>query len=213
MKYLLVVSALAAAAVAGAQSAPLRTWSDPALQFTFSYPAELVPAKTDPGSGCSRTLLTAALGSDPNQDAPDDGSPAPPAMGNWATLTLSDMGPSCIPRAALKKPKIMDRMLAGMAGDPTQVLGLMPMEQPVGYPLLGQHAFLAAAQGEPVAASGLQPANGAEVLAVIAAHVGDHVLVWHIASNDVALLNRILAGRVALAAGPAQPLYPGHVGE
>lgn len=162
----------------------------------------------DAGTGCSRVLLKAELGTDPNESAAAAGSSGP-----WASLTVSDMGPGCFPAKALKKTKLMDQMLSGTAAGPTQVLGLMPMEQPLGYLLQGRHAFLAAAEGEPVSESALQPANGKEILAVIAAQVKDHIVVWRIASNDATLLNRVLAGTVDCGLGQPQALYPGHIGE
>lgn len=213
MRFVPALWILVLAAQPGAQSAPPRTYANPALQLTFSYPAELVPSASGSGTACSRVLLNAALGTDPNRNASDTASSAASASDRWATLTLSDTVPACIPAQALRKTKIMDRMLSSLAGGPTQVLGLVPMQPPFGYLLLGGHAFLAAAQGQPVSPTGLQPANGDEVLAIIATRVRDHVLVWRMASNDVDLLNRMLASRIDVGTGPPQPLYPGHVGE
>lgn len=199
------------AVAAQAQTASLRTWKDPALQVTFSYPAELQPrdAASVPAGGCAKVLLAAVLGADPNlPGAPD----APAASSKWASLTLSDMGPECIPPKVLKKSKAVDQMMYGLTGGATQTLGLMPLEQPVGYLLQGQHAYVAAAQGEPVSTDVVQPANGAEVLALIAVHVRDHVLIWRLASNDASLLNRMLSSLVDFGVGTPQPLYPGHIG-
>lgn len=196
---------------AQAQTISMRTWKDPSLQLTFSYPAELQPRDGGPaGSGCAKVLLAAGLGTDPNQPGAAETAQS---SARWATLTLSDMGPDCIPPRALKKSKMMDQMMVGLTGSATQTLGLMPLEQPVGYLLQGRHACIAAAQGEPVSSNELQPANGAEVLAVIAVHVGDRVLIWRLASNDANLLNRILASQVNFGGTASQPLYPGHVGE
>lgn len=196
---------------APAQTAPMRTWKDPALHLTFSYPSELQPR--DPasagGGGCAKVLLAAGLGADPNQPS---GTATASASGNWASLSLSDMGPECIPPKILKKPKTMDQMMYGLTGGATQTLGMMPLEQPLGYSLEGYHAYLAAAQGEPVSTDVVQPANGAEVLAIIAVHVNDHVLIWKMASNDTNLLNRMLASQVDFGAGTLQALYPGHIG-
>lgn len=190
----------------------VRTFSDPALHLTFSYPAELQPQplSSDDDAGCSSILLTAAMGTDPNQPGADQGQPP---SAKWATLAISEMGPDCIPPRALKKIKIMDQMLAGMAGNATQALGLMPMEQPFGYLVEGHHIYLSAAQGSPVVASQLQPANGKEVLAVLAAQVGNHVVTWRIVSNDTGLVNRILTSHVDFGLGTPQPLYPGHIGQ
>lgn len=200
------------AVAAQAQTAPLRTWKDPALQLTFSYPAELQPRSPASvgGNGCAKVLLAAGVGTDPNQPG---AASAAPATAKWASLALSDMGPECIPPQALKKPKVMDQMMYGMTGGATQTLGLMPLEQPIGYLLEGLHAYVAAAQGEPVSTDVVQPANGAEILVVIAVHVKDHVLLWRVASNDAGLLNRILASQVDFGAGSPEALYPGHIGQ
>lgn len=202
-------------AVAGfavpAQTAPMRIWKDPALHLSFSYPAELQvrdPASVG-GGGCAIVLLALGLGTDPNQAV---ASGTAPASDRWASLELSDMGPACIPQKVLKKPKMMDQMMYGLTGGATQTLGLMPLEQPVGYLIEGNHAYVAAAQGEPVSTDVVQPANGAEVLAVIAVHENDHVLIWRMASNDANLLNRMLASQVDFGAGTPQALYPGHIG-
>lgn len=193
------------------QTPALRTWKDPALQLTFSYPAELQPR--DPasvgGGGCAKVLLAASLGTDPN----DPGAATRPPSPGWASLTLSDMGPECIPPQALKKNKQMDQLMSGLTGGATQTLGLMPMEQPIGYLLQTHHAYVAAAQGEPVSTDVVQPPNGSEVLVLIAVHVNNHVLIWRLASNDPTLLNRILASQVDFGAGAPQALYPGHIGQ
>jgi len=194
-----------------AQTAPMHIWKDPALHLTFSYPAELQvrdPA-TAGGGGCARVLLAAGFGADPNLPS---GTGAASASGNWASLSLSDMGPECIPPKVLKKPKMMDQMMYGLTGGATQTLGMMPLEQPLGYLIDENHAYLAAAQGEPVSTDVVQPANGAEVLAIIAVHVNDHVLIWKMASNDANLLNRMLASQVDFGSGHPQALYPGHIG-
>ena len=194
-----------------AQTAPMRIWKDPALHLTFSYPAELQvrdPASVG-GGGCAKVLLAAGFGTDPDQPGAAD---AASSSASWATLTLSDMGPECIPPKVLKKPKMMDQMMNGLTGGATQTLGLMPLEQPVGYPLEGYHAYLAAAQGEPVSTDVVQPANGAEVLAIIAVHVNDHVFIWRMASSDPGALNRMLSSQVDFGSGQLQALYPGHIG-
>lgn len=203
---------VALAIAAQAQTAAMRTWKDPALQLTFSYPSELQPR--DPasvtGAGCAKVVLAAGLGADPNEPGTSDTAPA---SAKWASLTLSDMGPECIPPQALKKTKVMDQMMYGMTGGATQTLGLMPMEQPIGYLLEGHHAYVAAAQGEPVSTDVVQPANGAEILVLIAVHLNNHVLLWRLTSNDAGLLNRMLASQVDFGAGTPQALYPGHIGQ
>ncbi len=196
-----------------AQSPALRTWKDPALHLTFSYPAELHPrdpASVGGGGGCAEVVMAAGLGNDPDQPGASGGA-AP--SGSWASVALSDMGPGCIPPKVLNKPKVMDQMMYGLTGNATQSLGLMPIEQPVGYLVQGHHAYVASAQGEPISQDVVQPANGAEVLAIIAVHVNDHVLIWRLASNDANLLNRMLASQVDFGTGTPQALYPGHIGQ
>jgi len=204
-----LVSFGAAQNAAAPGATAVRTIRDAELPLTFSYPAELQPraAGAPSENGCSKTLLVAGIGQDPNEE--NAAGAAGAGSGRWATLTLTDTG--CVSTQVLKKTKVLDQMLSAMAAGPTQTLGLMPMEQPVGYVLEGHHAYLAAAQGEPVSSDALQPANGSEVLAVIAVSVKDHILVWRMASNDPNLLNEMLAGQVDFGTG-GQALYPGRIG-
>ncbi len=201
---------LSAQTASAPSSPPMRTIHDAELPMTYSYPAELQPKEAVPaasGNGCSKTLLVAGIGQDPNEESAT--GPAQAGSARWASLMLTDTG--CIPPQVLKKTKVLDQMLSGMAGGPTQTLGLMPMEQPLGYLLEGHHAYLAAAQGEPVSSNALQPANAAEVLAVVVVSVKDHILVWRMVSNDPNLVNEMLASQVDFGTG-TQALYPGRIG-
>lgn len=218
----LLLAAVAAAQTPGKPSAPaMRTFSDSALRLTFSYPAELTPmdpktasalgqrilygedvagdaAKAKSGTGCTKTLLAVE----------EEGKAR-------AQLSLFEVDLSCIPPKAAKNRKLMDQVLRGLASQGNEVLGMTPMDEPVGFLLQGHHAFFAAAQGTPVSSGALQ--NGeAQVTATIAVEVEGEdkqprILAWHVVSSESALFNRLLASPVDLGTGQAQPLFPAQV--
>jgi hypothetical protein len=196
----------------------MRTFSDSALPLSFSYPSALTPldakAATDlgerilygednssdsdkvkSGAGCIRTLM--AVGEDGRV---------------MVRLALFEIDLSCIPPKAAKNRKLMDETLRGLASQGNEVLGMVPMDDPVGFLLAGNHAFFAAAQGTPVSATALQSSEG-QVTATIAVEVEGHdgrekILAWHVDSSDTAMFNRLLACPVVLGTGQAVPLFP-----
>lgn len=201
--------------------AAVRTFTDAALQLTFSYPAELRPmdpkaasamgqellygedgagdsSKMKSGAGCTRTLV--AVG----EDRPSK-----------VRLALYEIDLSCVPPKAARNHKLMDQVLDGLAAQGNESLGMMPMEDPVGFLLQGHHAFFASAEGTPVSATAIQGST-AEVVATIAAEVEGHdgqpkILAWHVVASDAAVFNRLLACPVTIGAGPAQALFPAQV--
>jgi hypothetical protein len=224
--WLLLPAALAAGQTPGKPAAPpMRTFTDAALHLTFSYPAELTlmdateatalgqrvlygedgardAEKVKSGAGCTRTLL--AVGADPGTGGK--------AM---ARVALFEIDLSCVPPKAAKKRKLMDQVLNGLAAQGNEVLGMMPMEDPVGFLLQGHHAFFAAAQGTPVSSTALQNSQ-AEVTATVAAEVVGQdgqpkILAWHVAASNAALFNRLLACPVEIGTGQAQALFPAAV--
>jgi hypothetical protein len=221
-----LLTALAAGQTPGKPAAPaMRTLHDAALNLTFSYPAELTPEdpkaatalgqrilygeddakdanKTQSGAGCTRTLLT--VGENPG-----------PSGRTMARLALFEIDLSCMPPKAMKNRKLIDQMLQGLAGQGNEVLGMIPIDEPVGFLLEGHHAFFASAQGTPVAATDVQTSE-AEVTATVAVEVEGpdgqkRVLAWYLESNDAAFFNRMLASPVDLGTGQAQPLFPARV--
>lgn len=218
---ILLLTAMAAGQTPGKPAAPaLRTFTDPALQLTFSYPAELTPMdpktatalgqrmlygedgagskKMKSGAGCTRTLL--AVGE-----------------GGAATtqLAIFEIDVSCVPPKAAKNRKFMDQVLQGLSAQGNELLGMIPIEDPVGFLMQGHHAFFASAQGTPVSSTALQTSE-AEVLATLAVEVEgrdgrQEILVWHLESSNAAMFNRMLACPVVLGTGPAVPLFPAQV--
>ena len=203
---------------------PMRIFTDSALRLTFSYPAELTPAdpkaaaalgqrilygedaggsdRPKAGAGCTRTLL--AVGADPG--------PGGPVM---ARLALFEIDLRCLPPKAARNRKLMDQVLHGLAAQGNAVLGMMAIEEPVGFLLQGHHAFFASAQGTPVSRSALQSGQP-EVTATVAAEVEGSdgqrkILAWYVASNQAALFNRLLACPVEIGTGQAQALFPAEV--
>ncbi|MGA8532130.1 MAG: hypothetical protein WB622_20570 [Acidobacteriaceae bacterium] len=219
-----LISALLFTAVAAGQTpgkpavSAMRTFTDATLHLTFSYPAELTPVdpkvstalgqrilygedgasdpdKVKSGAGCIRTLM--AVGEDGRVTA---------------RLALFEIDLSCIPPKAAKNRKLMDETLHGLASQGNEVLGMVPMDDPVGFLLGGNHAFFAAAQGTPVSASAIQSSRGL-VTATIAVEVLSRggqreILAWHVASSDAGTFNRLLGCPVDLGTGQAQPLFP-----
>jgi hypothetical protein len=127
------------------------------------------------------------------------------------SVALFDIDLRCLPPKAQKNRKLMDSVLAGLATQGTTVLGMMPVEQAVGYLLEGQRAYFASAQGQPVAQTDLQPGDDAELTGVVATAVGGHILAWRLEANSVAYFNRLLRSQVDFGTGPAGMLFPGQV--
>jgi hypothetical protein len=163
---------------------------------------------------CMKTLL--AVGSDSHAAKAPAGSGRGGARAAGATdgagsVALFDIDLRCLPPKAQKNRKLMDSVLAGLATQGTTVLGMMPVEQAVGYLLDGQRAYFASAQGQPVAQTDLQPGDDAELTGVVATAVGGHILAWRLQANSVAYFNRLLRSQVDLGTGPAGMLFPGQV--
>jgi hypothetical protein len=134
----IVVGAATAAAQAPAAKAPPQVYTDADLHFTVSYPADLQPmdARAITGSaGNSR------FNGDANAEADSLESPAcrktllsvgrviQGAQGSrqWGLMTVTDVGPACIPPKALQNPKRMDSLLNPIVNAGTQTLGMMSM--------------------------------------------------------------------------------------
>ncbi len=218
----LCLTAMAAGQTPGQSAAPaMRTFSESALHLTFSYPAELTPVdaksamalgqrilygedsasdsdKVKSGAGCTRTLMAAG----------EDGRVT-------ARLALFEIDLSCIPPKAAKNRKLMDQVLYGLAAQGNEVLGMVPIDDPVGFLLGGHHAFFGSAQGTPVSATALQSSEN-QVTATIAVEAEGQdglpkILTWYVESSDSAMFNRLLASPVVLGSGPAQPLFAAQV--
>jgi hypothetical protein len=219
----LLLTAVAAGQTPGKPPAPaMRTFTDAALHLTFSYPAELTPVdpkaatalgqrilygedgagdaeKMKASAGCTRTLL--AVGEESGRVT--------------ARLALFEIDLGCVPPKAAKNRKLMDQVLHGLAAQGNEVLGMMPMQDPVGYLLEGQHAFFASSQGTPVSATALQSSES-QVTATVAVEVEGHdgqgkILAWHLESSDTTMFNRMLASPVDLGTGQAQMLFPAQI--
>lgn len=197
-----------------------KTYTNPALGLTFSYPAAL---ETVDGSGtvasgqrmvlgemalpsarpsqqpqtCTKTLL--ALGT--RQE------PGKARTGVLATLTLFDIDLHCLPRKAAKNKSLLNTTLRGFASQGVTELGMMPVSEPVAYRLAGQRAYFAASQGTPVETTDLQSGQS-EVMAVITVAANEHILAWMLEANDLDFFNRMLRSRVAFGPGASQELFP-----
>lgn len=220
-----VLLALATTACAQTSAPPsgTATYSNPELHFTFEYPAELHPMNPQDLPGSSRT---ARFSNDPDVGTTDNlesgqcskrlltagETGAGPEGKAWASISLVEIEPECIPPKALKSRHQMDLLLMPLVRSDTQVLGMMPMGPAVQYPVQNHRVSMAAAQGQPVQAGDLQTLQGSESVAILAAQVQDRIVSWRVESNSMHLLNRILAGRVDFGAGAPQILFPGHLG-
>ena len=204
-----------------ASTGSTQTYTDPELHLTFIYPANLKPldAKAvaalghsqafdnDPGAntgqlqseGCSSVLLAVGSESAPNQSGQN---------GVWGGILLTAIAPACLPPKALRSKGTMDGLLTPMAKAGTQILGMMPMDKPVTYLIEEHKVHMAAAQGQPVAPTDLQPAEGTQYIAVLAVALEEHIVLWKIEANDLGLFNRLLSSRADFGPGSPQPLYP-----
>lgn len=217
----MMVAASACAQTVGSQgsgAAPAaadKVYSNAELHMTFWYPSTLQPRDAesvaelghrmvfgnDPefdstqAQGCSKVLLAVA--------EPVGNSKQEPS----ASLTLYDIAPNCVPPAAEKKKKEMDQALRALAREGTTVLGMMPIEEPIGYSIQGSRAFLAAAQGQPVTKTDLQTGES-ELTATVAVAVRGHILSWVAEANSLEGFNRLLASRLDFGTGKPQSLTP-----
>jgi hypothetical protein len=126
-------------------------------------------------------------------------------------MTVTDVGPACIPPKALQNPKRMDSLLNPIVNAGTQTLGMMSMGPPASYLIQGHKVHFAGSRGEPVAKSDLQPTDETQTIANFAVQVNDHIVSFRIEANDSGLLNRMLASKVDFGAGSPQPLFPGQL--
>ena len=219
-----VLLAVSTAACAQTSAPPsTATYSNPELHFTFEYPAELHAMNPQDLPGSSRT---ARFSNDPDVGTSNNletgqcskrlltvgETGAGPEGKAWASISLVEIEPDCIPPKALRSRHQMELMLMPLVHSNTQVLGMMPMGPAVQYPVQNHRVYMSAAQGQPVQAGDLQTLQGPESVAILATQVQDRVLSWRIETNSMHLLNRILAGRVDFGAGAPQMLFHGHLG-
>lgn len=216
------MAVLAAVTAVSAQTTPAsgapearpaeQVYSNAELHLTFSYPPELkhldrklMAEHSDAGNlgtkpltsqACSKVLLSVGKAS-----GSDVGMPA-------ASITIFDIDPTCVPAKALRNRKLMQQILSGLSTDGTTMLGMAPVDQPVGYAIEGHPASFAEAQGQPVAKTDLQPKDEEHTMAVLAVAVSGHILTWNIDSNDQQYFDRLLSSRVDFGMGTPQPLFP-----
>ena len=209
--------------VSEAKPAATATYQNSDLHFSFEYPAELHPMNPQELPGSTRT---ARFSNDPDVGTTDNlesgqcsrrlltvgETGAGPKGAAWASLTLTEIEPACIPPKALKSKHAMDLMLLPLVRASTQVLGMMPMSPASSYPLEQHRVYMAAAQGQPVQPGDLQTTQETESMAILATQVQDHILTWRVESNSMRLFGRILAGRVDFGSGTPKMLFPGYLG-
>ncbi len=208
----------------------MQVYSDTELHLTFQYPGELKPLDAqavaelrrqamfgnDPlvdtgklnAQACSKVLLavgtgTAGSGSG-RAPAPGAGAGNGPFSGR---ISLLEIEGSCIPPVALRKSRAMDGVLSALVSEGTTALGMMPLGQAVGYRLEGRHAWFAAAQGQPVETTALQP-GGQELIGSLGIAVSGRILTWTVESDELTYFNRLLASRLDLGTGKPEPLFP-----
>lgn len=206
-----------------AKRAASATYQNSELHFSFEYPAELHPMSPQELPGATRT---ARFSNDPDVGTNDNletgqcskrlltvgETGAGPQGEAWASLTLVEIEPECIPPKALKSKHAMDLMLMPLVKSGTQVLGMMPMGPATTYPVQGHRIYMAAAQGQPVQPGDLQTTQGTDSVAILATQVQDRILSWRIESNSMRLFGRMLAGKVDFGSGTPQMLFPGNFG-
>ncbi|HEX4038794.1 MAG TPA: hypothetical protein VHX37_12110 [Acidobacteriaceae bacterium] len=196
----------------------MKTYTNPALQLTFSYPAELqrVDEKGAAASGQRMVYGESALPDAQHSSAPAACTttvlalgigPAKGEAGPIASLTLFDIDLHCLPPKAAKSKSLMKTTLEGFASQGVTELGMIPVAPAAGYPLAGYRAYFAASQGTPVEKTDLQSSQS-QVMAVITVAANEHILAWMLQSNDLEFFNRMLTSRVAFGPGPGQPLFP-----
>lgn len=210
------------AAGAAAAGGAMRSYTNPALHLTFSYPAELTPRDASTVAAAGRRMIygsdTAADADHPQTDTcakvllavGEEGAAGGGAAATWARVGLFDVDVRCLPVQALRNKKLMDVTLTNLVQQATTVMGMMPLEQPMFYEMQGQRMHFCAAQGTPVNMGDLQTGEE-QVAGAAAVAVNGHVLSWVMETNDSALFNRLLGSQVDLGTGKVERLFPARV--
>jgi hypothetical protein len=215
------VIALGQPTVPAPTAEPMRSYTNPELHLTFSYPAELTPRDVATALGAERRMVygtDAAAATDQSRAdtcakvllAVGEDSAGSGAAGTRASIALFDVNTACYPAKVLRDKKAMDLLLRNMTIQATTEMGMMPIEQPMFYDLEGHRMHFCAAQGTPVTTGDLQTGE-AEVIGAAAVAVEGHLLGWVLEANDAVLFNRLVGSEVDLGGGKAQRLFPARV--
>jgi hypothetical protein len=207
---------ISAQAIGGAPAAAppgFKAWSNPELHLTYLYPAELTAIDGAFGTTVARRMI---YGDEESDEAKADTcakvllsvGKGREGQGEWIRLGLVDVNGQCFPPKALQKKKETVMLLQNMVRQGTTEMGMMPLEQPVGYPIEGRLASFCAAQGEPVSKGDLQTGDQ-QLIGLVAVQVGGHIVEWVIETNDQVMFNRLLGSGVDFGTGKPERLFPG----
>jgi hypothetical protein len=213
-----VMVAAQTAVAPGTTAGPVQVYANAELHLTFSYPADLAPVDAAAVAAVGRRMV---YGANEESDDPDHpkadactkvllsvGKGSERQAGTWVRLGVLDENAQCFPAKVFQNKKATDALLRNLVKQGTTVMGMMPVEEPVGYLMQGHRAGFCAAQGAPVTGSDVQT-GGDQLIGVVAVAVDGHVLGWVLESNDPATLNRLLGSGVDFGAGKVERLFPG----
>jgi len=204
--------------VGTAGSAAVQVYRNAELHLTFSYPAELATVEGAAAAAVGRRMVYGSNEESVDPDHPTQdrctkvllsvGKGREGQAGTWVRVGLLDENAQCFPAKVFQNKKATDGLLRNLVKQGTTVMGMMPVEQPVGYVLQGHRAGFCGAQGAPVTGSDLQT-GGDQLIGVVAAVVAGHVVGWVLETNDPATFNQLLGSQVDFGAGKAERLFPG----
>jgi hypothetical protein len=174
------------APIAAAPTAlPVQVYRNAELHLTFSYPAELGPVDSAAMAAVGQRMVYGSTeeSDDPDHPKPDlctkvllsVGKGVEGQSGAWLRVGLLDENAQCFPAKVFQNRKATDALLRNLVKQGTTVMGMMPVEQAVGYLLQGHRAAFCGAQGAPVTNSDVQT-GGDQLMGVVAAVVNGHLL-------------------------------------
>jgi hypothetical protein len=196
----LVSAVLFALSLTAPAQAPLTEWSSDSLNLRFSYPSDLT--KGDPASVVHDGNLTLPGVSDPSLTRCLRADLL--AQSATATILLAELDVTCLTPEQQATPK---GLLANLAEVVNKTGGMTSIAPPAWYNVGWQKVHMAAAQGQPEAATQRLYTMG------FSTGWNNHLLVWFFTSTDIQTLNRITKSTVRFGRSAAAPLYPSQIND
>jgi hypothetical protein len=215
----LFASAFSLSAIAQTPAPNTTEWENEALKLRLFYPSDLVKGDntqimhdgqislfgisgaSDPklaeATHCLRPILLLNL--------PQSGT-----QQTTASILLAELDVDCLTPEQQNKAT---NLLNDMAEIVDKVSGMKSNAEPATYTIGWQKVHMAAAQGQPQAATQTPNSTPSQLYTMgISTNWNSHLLVWYFSSNSIDTLNRITKTTVRFGRDQAAPLYPLTIG-